>query len=67
MATTVIDATSIAQQGDDRHIEVWKIKRLIQKLDNCRGNGTSFVSLYIPPKENMNLATGRLTQELSQA
>jgi peptide chain release factor subunit 1 len=48
-------------------VEIWKIKRLIQKLDNCKGNGTSFVSLYIPPKENMNLVTGRLTQELSQA
>ena len=32
-----------------------------------KGNGTSFVTLYIPPKENMNLVTGRLTQELSQA
>lgn len=32
-----------------------------------KGNGTSFVSLYIPPKENMNLVTGRLVQELSQA
>lgn len=25
------------------------------------------MSLYIPPKENINLATARLTQELSQA
>ena len=62
-----LDVTSIQEQGDDRHIEVWKIKKLIQKLDTCKGNGTSFVSLYIPPKENINLVTGRLTQELSQA
>ncbi len=61
------DATAIAQEGENRNIEIWKIKRLIQKLDNCKGNGTSFVSLYIPPKESMTLVTGRLTQELSQA
>lgn len=62
-----LDTTSLVQQGDDHHIEVWKIKKLIQKLESCKGNGTSFVSLYIPPKENVNLVNGRLTQELSQA
>jgi peptide chain release factor subunit 1 len=52
---------ALSVEGDDRHIEIWKIKKLIQKLDNVRGNGTSFVSLYIPPKESMTLAIGRLT------
>jgi len=52
---------ALSVEGDDRHIEIWKIKKLIQKLDNCKGNGTSFVSLYIPPKESMTLAIGRLT------
>ena len=61
------DATALALEGENRNVEIWKIKRLIQKLDNCKGNGTSFVSLYIPPKESMTLVTGRLTQELSQA
>ena len=54
-------------EGDDRHIEVWKIKKLITKLETCKGNGTSFVSLYIPAKENIGLATQKLTQELAQA
>ena len=62
-----MDTTALVVEGEDRHIEVWKIKKLIQKLDNVKGNGTSFVSLYIPPKESMNLVTSRLTQELSQA
>jgi peptide chain release factor subunit 1 len=62
-----LDATALAQEGDDRHIEIWKIKKLINKLDTCKGNGTSFVSLYIPPKESMTLVVGRLTQELAQA
>lgn len=56
-----LDATSIATQGEDRNVEIWKIKKLIQKLDTCKGNGTSFVSLYIPPKDNIGLAIGRLT------
>ena len=56
-----LDTTALMEQGDDRHIEVWKIKKLIQKLDTCKGNGTSFVSLYIPPKENINLCTAKLT------
>jgi peptide chain release factor subunit 1 len=55
-----MDMQSLQEQGDDRHIEVWKIKKLIQKLETCKGNGTSFVSLYIPPKENINLVTGKL-------
>ena len=54
-------------EGEDKHIEVWKIKKLIQKLDNVKGNGTSFVSLYIPPKESMTLVTGRLSSEMAQA
>jgi peptide chain release factor subunit 1 len=63
----MVDTTALTVEGEDRHIEVWKIKKLIQKLDNVKGNGTSFVSLYIPAKENMNLVTSRLTQELAQA
>lgn len=60
-----MDTTALTEQGEDKHIEVWKIKKLIQKLDNVKGNGTSFVSLFIPPKENMNLVMGRLAQELA--
>jgi len=53
--------------SDEKHIEMWKIKRLIQKLNNTRGNGTSFVSLYMPAKENFNKITEMLTSELSAA
>ena len=56
-----MDTTALAVEGEDRNIEIWKIKKLIQKLDNVKGNGTSFVSLYVPPKESINLVTSRLT------
>merc|ERR1711990_1075974 len=32
-------------------IEQWKIKKLIKNLDAARGNGTSTISLVIPPKD----------------
>jgi len=44
-----------------------RIKRLVQKLNNTRGNGTSFVSLYMPAKENFNKISEMLTSELSAA
>jgi peptide chain release factor subunit 1 len=34
---------------------MWKIKRMIKKLENSKGNGTSMVTLAIPPKENVGL------------
>jgi len=46
---------------------MWRIKRLIKKLDNTKGNGTSFVSMYIPAKENLNKVNELLTGELSGA
>lgn len=42
---------------DDTQIEKWKVKRLIKNLDEARGNGTSFVSLYIPNREDINKVT----------
>jgi len=53
--------------SDEKHIEMWRIKRLVQKLNNTRGNGTSFVSLYMPAKENFNKISEMLTSELSAA
>ena len=41
-------------ETDEIHIEQWKIKRLIKKLQSARGNGTSFVSLYIPAGDPLN-------------
>lgn len=40
---------------------------MIKKLDECKGNNTSFVSLCIPPKTQINLIAARLTEELSAA
>jgi peptide chain release factor subunit 1 len=49
------------QSQDNRHIEIWKIKRLIHKLDNCKGNGTSMITLVVPPGEDIVKITKLLT------
>jgi peptide chain release factor subunit 1 len=46
---------------------MWKIKRLIKKLDDCKGNGTSMVSLIVPPKDDVNRINKLLTGEFSAA
>ena len=44
---------------------MWKVKRLINKLETTKGNGTSMVSLVIPPKDDINRSGKLLTNELS--
>lgn len=39
---------SAAQANDaEKNIEIWKIKKLIKRLEAARGNGTSMISLII--------------------
>ncbi len=45
----------------NKHIETWKIKRLINKLETTKGNGTSMVTLVIPPKDDINRSSKMLT------
>ena len=30
-------AITTAPTADNKHVEIWKIKKLIYKLDNCKG------------------------------
>ena len=35
-------------QGEaEKNIEIWKVKKLIKRLESARGNGTSMISLII--------------------
>ena len=51
----------------DRNIEVWKIKRLIKSLEAARGNGTSMISLIIPPKDQVSRVAKMLADEYGTA
>ncbi|KAJ3337416.1 Polypeptide release factor (eRF1) in translation termination [Gonapodya sp. JEL0774] len=43
----------------EQNIEIWKIKKLVKSLESARGNGTSMISLIIPPKGKLSIAFRR--------
>lgn len=51
----------------DQNVELWKIKKLIKSLEACRGNGTSMISLLIPPKDQIAPVTKKIADELGTA
>lgn len=57
-------ATDAAQ---DKAIEMFKIRRLIKSLTLARGNGTSMISLVIPPKDQISRISKMLGDEYGTA
>jgi len=57
------------QQADEaqKNIEIWKVKKLIKSLEEARGNGTSMISLIIPPKSQISFYQKLLTDEYGTA
>lgn len=51
----------------DEDVEQWKIRNLIKKLTCCRGNGTSMISLLMPPKSQISYWNRLLTEEYGTA
>jgi len=51
----------------DQNVQVFKIKRLIRNLEKARGNGTSMISLIIPPKEQVAKQQKMLADEYGTA
>ena len=51
----------------DRNVEIWKIKKLIKSLEAARGNGTSMISLIIPPKDQVSRVAKMLADEYGTA
>ncbi|KAK2150419.1 hypothetical protein LSH36_406g02070 [Paralvinella palmiformis] len=59
-----------SQEGEtnaDRNVEIWKIKKLIKSLEAARGNGTSMISLIIPPKDQISRVAKMLADEFGTA
>jgi hypothetical protein len=45
---TAIMSSKEPQPNDaEKNIEIWKVKKLIKRLEAARGNGTSMISLII--------------------
>jgi len=57
----------MADQEVDQNVQVFKIKRLIRNLEKARGNGTSMISLIIPPKEQVAKQQKMLADEYGTA
>ncbi|KAI3422433.1 Eukaryotic peptide chain release factor subunit 1 [Globodera pallida] len=55
-------------EGDaDHNVELWKIRRLIKSLEMAKGNGTSMISLIIPPKDQIARIQKMLGDEFGTA
>ena len=51
------------QSEAEAQVEIWKIKKLIKSLEAARGNGTSMISLVIPPKDQVTRINKMLGDE----
>eukprot|EP00466_Bigelowiella_natans_P002925 jgi/Bigna1/47246/estExt_Genewise1.C_110174 len=52
---------------EDKAVHQWKIKQLIKTLQNARGNGTSMISLIVPPKDQISRVNKMLGDEYGTA
>ena len=55
------------EQESERNLEMFKLKRLIQSLDNMRGLGTSMITLIINYKDQINQYAKMLVDEVGKA
>lgn len=55
------------QESGESQVEIWKIKRLIKALEEARGNGTSMISLIMPPKDQVARVQKMLGDEFGTA
>lgn len=56
-----------SQEDQDKQVELWKVKKLIKSLQMARGNGTSMISLVIPPRDQVSRISKMLTDEYGTA
>lgn len=58
---------STADENAEKAVEQWKIKKLIKSLMAARGNGTSMISLIIPPRDQISRVSKMLGDEYGTA
>ena len=56
-----------SQEEMDKQIEMFKVKKLIKNLEAARGNGTSMISLIIPPGDQISRVNKMLSDEYGTA
>lgn len=55
------------EEENQRNIEMFKLKRLIQKLDSMKGSGTSMITLIINSKDQIGPSVRMLSEEVGKA
>jgi peptide chain release factor subunit 1 len=60
-------AADAANDELDKQIEMFKVKKLIKNLEAARGNGTSMISLIIPPGDQISRVNKMLSDEYGTA
>ena len=55
------------ETSSDKNVEIWKVKKLIKQLQKARGNGTSMISLIIPPGDQVAQVSKMLADEYGTA
>jgi peptide chain release factor subunit 1 len=53
--------------SNQNSLELFRIRKRIQQLENTQGNGTSMITLYIPPKDPTSKSVKLLTDEYGAA
>lgn len=53
--------------SNEEAVEIWKMMKFIHKMKECRGNGTSVISLIMPPNSQIPLINKLLTEEYGTA
>lgn len=57
----------MALDSHDKQVEIWKVKKLVKSLTLARGNGTSMISLVIPPRDQISRVAKMLADEYGTA
>jgi len=60
-------AIRIEEEDDDTNVEQFRIRKLIKRLTEARGNGTSMISLIVRPKDEISRLSKMLADEYGTA
>ena len=55
------------EEEQDKQVAMWKVKKMIKLLTAAKGNGTSMISLVIPPKDQISRVSKMLSDEYGTA
>jgi hypothetical protein len=65
--TATMGGNTETQDELDQQIEIFKVKKLIKNLEAAKGNGTSMISLILPPGSQISQANKMLSDEYGTA